>query len=66
MQIKKVKESEECIAGTILKGIKKPNKCPQFGKACTPEHPLGAPMVSSEGACAAYYYISDFAIADGF
>ncbi len=50
------KESEECIAGLVLKGIKKPQECPQFGKKCTPEKPLGAPMVSSEGACAAYYH----------
>ena len=49
-------ESAECIAGLVLKGIKKPNECPQFGKKCTPEMPLGAPMVSSEGACAAYYH----------
>ncbi len=44
-----------CIAGDILCGIKKPSNCPSFGKECTPEHPLGAPMVSSEGVCAAYY-----------
>jgi hydrogenase expression/formation protein HypD len=44
-----------CISGAILQGISKPHDCPSFGKACTPEHPLGAPMVSSEGACAAYY-----------
>ena len=50
------KESAECIAGLVLKGIKKPQECPQFGKKCTPEMPLGAPMVSSEGACAAYYH----------
>ncbi len=66
VQIKQVKESKECIAGLILKGKKKPNECPQFGKNCNPEHPLGAPMVSSEGACAAYYYISEFAITDSF
>jgi len=48
-------ESPECIAGEILKGLKKPHECPVFGTRCTPEHPLGAPMVSSEGACAAYY-----------
>ena len=48
--------SEECIAGLILKGIKKPKECPQFGKKCKPEFPLGAPMVSSVGACAAYYH----------
>jgi hydrogenase expression/formation protein HypD len=48
-------ESPLCIAGQILQGIKKPDECPVFGKACTPERPLGATMVSSEGACAAYY-----------
>jgi len=50
-----VEEPKECISGLILQGIKKPNECPAFGKICTPEHPLGATMVSSEGACAAYY-----------
>ncbi|MCX6641658.1 MAG: hydrogenase formation protein HypD [bacterium] len=44
-----------CISGTILQGIKKPRDCPAFGNTCTPENPLGATMVSSEGACAAYY-----------
>lgn len=44
-----------CIAGQILTGNKKPNECPEFGKKCKPSNPLGAPMVSSEGACAAYY-----------
>jgi hydrogenase expression/formation protein HypD len=48
-------EHTECIAGLILQGTKKPHECPAFGKRCTPERPLGAPMVSSEGACAAYY-----------
>jgi len=48
-------ESPMCIAGQVLQGIKKPNDCPAFGKDCVPEHPLGATMVSSEGACAAYY-----------
>lgn len=48
-------ESSECISGLILQGEKKPNECPAFGKRCTPEHPLGATMVSTEGACAAYY-----------
>lgn len=56
--IAKVPESSECIAGQVLKGIKKPHECPQFGKKCTPQSPLGAPMVSSEGACAAYYHFS--------
>ncbi len=45
----------ECIAGEILRGVKKPHDCPAFGARCTPEHPLGATMVSSEGACAAHY-----------
>lgn len=56
--IDKVPESDQCIAGLILKGIKKPHECPQFGRGCTPQMPLGAPMVSSEGACAAYYHFS--------
>jgi len=50
-----VQESPLCIAGEILQGLKKPPACVAFGKACTPEHPLGAPMVSPEGACAAYF-----------
>jgi hydrogenase expression/formation protein HypD len=48
-------ESPLCISGQILKGLKKPHDCPAFGKQCTPQTPLGATMVSSEGACAAYY-----------
>jgi hydrogenase expression/formation protein HypD len=48
-------ESSVCISGQILKGLKKPHDCPEFGGACTPQTPLGATMVSSEGACAAYY-----------
>lgn len=51
----RVDEPAECIAGTILQGLKKPHECQAFGTRCTPEHPLGATMVSSEGACAAYY-----------
>jgi hydrogenase expression/formation protein HypD len=50
-----VEESGECISGLILQGVKKPHQCPAFGTRCTPEHPLGATMVSNEGACAAYY-----------
>lgn len=50
-----VEESSECISGLILQGLKKPHECPAFGTRCTPEHPFGATMVSSEGACAAYY-----------
>ena len=49
------KESEVCISGQILQGLKKPNQCPAFGTLCTPQNPLGATMVSSEGACSAYY-----------
>jgi hydrogenase expression/formation protein HypD len=50
------KESAECISGLILQGLKKPRECAAFAVKCTPENPLGAPMVSSEGACAAYYH----------
>ncbi len=48
-------EPAECESGLVLKGVKKPTECPAFATRCTPEHPLGATMVSSEGACAAYY-----------
>ncbi|MGH7278492.1 MAG: hydrogenase formation protein HypD, partial [Candidatus Rokuibacteriota bacterium] len=48
-------EPAACISGQILRGLKKPHDCPAFGTACTPAHPLGATMVSSEGACAAYH-----------
>jgi hydrogenase expression/formation protein HypD len=51
----RVEEPAECIAGLILQGLKKPHECSAFGTRCTPEHPFGATMVSSEGACAAYY-----------
>jgi hydrogenase expression/formation protein HypD len=51
----KTRESEICIAGSILQGLEKPYACPVFGTQCTPESPLGATMVSSEGACSAYY-----------
>ena len=50
-----VEESAECHSGEVLQGLLKPNQCPAFGKSCTPRTPLGATMVSSEGACAAYY-----------
>ena len=50
-----VDEPSECIAGAVLQGHLKPHDCQAFGTSCTPEHPLGAPMVSAEGACAAYY-----------
>lgn len=49
------KESPVCISGLVLRGVKKPHDCPAFGKECTPLHPLGATMVSAEGACAAYH-----------
>ena len=48
-------EPEICISGQILRGIKKPHDCPVFGTLCSPQRPLGATMVSAEGACAAYY-----------
>ena len=51
----KTEEHSECISGLILQGLKKPVDCPAFGTSCTPQFPLGATMVSSEGACAAYY-----------
>ncbi len=56
----RTKESELCVAGQVLQGLKKPHECPAFGGECTPERPLGAPMVSSEGACAAYYHFGRF------
>jgi hydrogenase expression/formation protein HypD len=48
-------EPAECMAGEVLQGHKRPHDCPAFGIHCTPDRPLGAPMVSAEGACAAYY-----------
>ena len=48
-------EPAECISAQVLQGLKKPHDCPAFGMRCTPENPMGAPMVSTEGACAAYY-----------
>jgi hydrogenase expression/formation protein HypD len=48
-------EPTECISGQVLRGVKKPHDCPAFGTLCTPQRPLGATMVSAEGACAAYY-----------
>jgi hydrogenase expression/formation protein HypD len=58
---KRVEEPAECLSGLVLQGVKKPLECPAFGTRCTPEHPLGATMVSSEGACAAYYRYRSFA-----
>jgi hydrogenase expression/formation protein HypD len=57
-------EPAECISAQVLQGLKKPTDCPAFGMRCTPENPLGAPMVSSEGACAAYYHYRRHAAAD--
>jgi hydrogenase expression/formation protein HypD len=56
-------EPSECISAEVLQGLKKPTECPAFGTRCTPENPLGAPMVSSEGACAAYYQYRRHAVA---
>ena len=50
-----VTDDSACIGGEIMQGLKKPHDCKYFGRGCRPDHPLGAPMVSSEGACAAYY-----------
>jgi hydrogenase expression/formation protein HypD len=58
-------ESPDCIAGEVLQGLKKPYDCQLFGKTCSPEHPVGAPMVSSEGACAAYYRYGKKAVRHG-
>jgi hydrogenase expression/formation protein HypD len=58
LNIPLAEENKACISGEIMKGLKKPVQCPNFGTLCKPEHPLGAPMVSSEGACAAYYHYS--------
>lgn len=55
VQESRAEESPDCISAQVLQGLKKPLDCPAFGRQCTPENPLGAPMVSSEGACAAYY-----------
>lgn len=51
----RAEEAGECISGLVMQGFKKPAECPAFGKRCTPDHPLGATMVSNEGACAAYF-----------
>ncbi|MGO8672458.1 MAG: hydrogenase formation protein HypD [Capsulimonadaceae bacterium] len=55
LNMEAVEEDTECISGLVMQGVKKPVDCPAFGIRCTPEKPLGAPMVSNEGACAAYY-----------
>jgi len=60
----RAEESPICRSGEVLQGNLKPNECPGFGKECTPRHPLGATMVSSEGACAAYYNYGRFVAVD--
>jgi len=57
----RIADPKSCQCGEVLKGAIKPHECKVFGRACTPETPLGALMVSSEGACAAYYQFGDFA-----
>jgi hydrogenase expression/formation protein HypD len=56
VEIASSEEPKECIAGLVLRGLRKPYECRAFGTRCTPDVPLGAPMVSSEGACAAYFH----------
>jgi hydrogenase expression/formation protein HypD len=56
----RTQESPLCHSGEVLQGLIKPNQCPAFGKECTPQKPLGATMVSGEGACAAYYRYGRF------
>jgi len=51
----KIVQPSRCLAGKVLTGLIRPAECPEFGKGCTPESPMGAPMVSAEGACAAYF-----------
>lgn len=58
-------EPAECISAAVLQGLKRPTDCPVFGRSCTPENPLGAPMVSAEGACAAYYQYRRHAMRGG-
>ncbi len=62
LDIPKSKEHKECICGEILRGVKKPNECKLFGKICTPKNPYGSCMVSSEGACNAYFRYGDVEI----
>jgi hydrogenase expression/formation protein HypD len=57
-------EPAECISAQVLQGLKKPTDCTAFAVRCTPENPLGAPMVSAEGACAAYYHYRRHAVAN--
>ena len=55
VDVASVRDDDRCRAGEVLQGLLRPPDCPEFGSACTPDHPLGAPMVSAEGACAAYH-----------
>jgi hydrogenase expression/formation protein HypD len=63
LQLISADEAAECISAQVLQGLKKPTDCPAFAIRCTPENPLGAPMVSAEGACAAYYHYRRHAVA---
>ena len=63
LQLISADEPAECISAQVLQGLKKPTDCPAFAIRCTPENPLGAPMVSAEGACAAYYHYRRHAVA---
>jgi hydrogenase expression/formation protein HypD len=63
LQLITADEPAECISAQVLQGLKKPTDCPAFAIRCTPENPLGAPMVSAEGACAAYYHYRRHAVA---
>lgn len=63
LQLITADEPAECISAQVLQGLKKPTDCPAFAICCTPENPLGAPMVSAEGACAAYYHYRRHAVA---
>src|SRR6478672_473225 len=65
LQLISADEPAECISAQVLQGLKKPTDCPAFAMRCTPENPLGAPMVSSEGACAAYYHYRRHAVQGG-
>ena len=58
-------EPAECISAQVLQGLRKPPECDVFGTRCTPESPLGAPMVSTEGVCAAYYRYRRYAAQEG-
>jgi hydrogenase expression/formation protein HypD len=55
IEVEPTREDKGCICGEVLKGLKKPTECKLFGKACTPDNPVGACMVSNEGSCAAFY-----------